>query len=65
MKKMRLESMEHLVGIVPEAELVKRCFEEIDKARDSVNELLKDSGRLVELTNVLILNDKEYPRPVE
>jgi O-phosphoseryl-tRNA(Cys) synthetase len=62
-KKIRLESLEHLVGVMDEEELVKFAFEQIDVMVKQANEVLKDKGTEMEYPEILVLNGKEYQKP--
>ena len=48
---------------IPEIELIKMCFEEIDNGIDRANEIIKDYGAHCDKPSTLILNEKEYLRP--
>jgi hypothetical protein len=61
-KKIRLQSLEHLVGVMDEEALVKLAFKQVDETVKQVRELLK-KGAEVEYPEILILNGKEYQRP--
>jgi hypothetical protein len=61
MKKVRLEHLEYLVGLIDEEELIKCSFAHVDKTVKQVNEILK--GADVEYPDIIILNGKEYTRP--
>jgi hypothetical protein len=65
MKKIRLEVLEHLVGVWDEEELVKFAFDQIDVMVKQANEVLKDKGisEEMERPEILILNGKEYQKP--
>jgi hypothetical protein len=63
MKKVRLQSFEKFVGIIPENELIVLGFAQIDDGIHRANKILNENGISVEYPDVLILNDKEYPRP--
>jgi len=58
MEKMRCESLEALIGIVPEKQLVKMAFQVADECvRD-----LRKIGIEVDFIKTVILKDKEFHR---
>lgn len=62
MKKMRISSLEFFLEFYPIEEVVKMGFDFIDKEYPKIEDL---TGKKIEKPEILILNHKEYKRPVK
>ena len=57
MEKMRCKAFEHLVGLIPEQEVVELAIRQIKQAIFD----LRQNGIECDMPKFIIMNEKEYP----